>query len=177
MTFTNLPVSLSDIPNLESIPAQALAPRYRTTNLVTWLVIFLIVSGLLSVARFQTYIVLAADFIAFYPTLVTIVGVLASISMVYHFFADPKKSYKLREQDICYSAGLFFRKTVCQPILRIQHIELSRGPIERLVGLATLQVFSAGGSAHTFKVPGLLVGEAQSIRQFILDHKDVVTNG
>jgi membrane protein YdbS with pleckstrin-like domain len=177
MTFTNLPVSLSAIPILESIPEQRLEPRYRTTNIVIRLVVFLMVSGLLSIARFQTFTELSEDFIDLYPTLVTIVAVLASISIVYHFFADPKKTYKLREQDICYSAGLFFRKTVCQPILRIQHIELSRGPIERLVGLATLQVFSAGGSAHTFKVPGLLIKDAQSIRKFILDHKDVVTNG
>lgn len=177
MTFTNMPVSLTDIPILESIPAQALAPRYRTTNIITRLIIFLIISGLLSVARFQTFTEFSEDFINLYPTLMTIAATLASMSIIYHFFADPKKTYKLREQDICYSSGLFFRKTVCQPILRIQHIELSRGPIERLVGLATLQVFSAGGSAHTFKVPGLLVGDAQSIRQFILDHKDVVTNG
>jgi membrane protein YdbS with pleckstrin-like domain len=177
MTFTNLPISISDIPTLESIPPQALAPRYRTTNMVTRLVILLIISGLLSVARFQTFTVFSNDFIDLYPSLLALAGILLSLSIVYHFFADPKKTYKLREQDISYSAGLFFLKTVCQPLLRIQHIERSRGPIERLVGLATLQVFSAGGSAHTFKVPGLLVSDAQSIRQFILDHKDVVTNG
>lgn len=177
MTFSNSPVSITDIPRLVDIPASALSPKYRTTNLASRLIVFIIVTLVSSVVRFQPLFELPQDLVAFYPFFIGIVGLLVSISMLYHFFADPKKTYRLREQDISYSAGLFFRKTICQPILRIQHIELSRGPIERLVGLASLQVFSAGGAAHTFQVPGLVVKDAQSIRQFILDHKDITANG
>ena len=64
-----------------------------------------------------------------------------------------------------------------QPITRIQHIELKRGPIERKVGLARLQVFSAGGEMHTFEIPGLPLETAQQLRQFILQHKDMVKHG
>ena len=61
--------------------------------------------------------------------------------------------------------------------MRIQHIEIERGPLERSAGLATLQVFSAGGAHHTFEIPGLTYEKAIELRQFILNHKDVSQNG
>jgi membrane protein YdbS with pleckstrin-like domain len=66
-----------------------------------------------------------------------------------------------------------FRGLSCQPILRVQHVEVKRGPFDRWAGLAKLQVFSAGGEMHTFEIPGLPLERAQRIRQYILDHKDV----
>ena len=89
-----------------------------------------------------------------------------------HFFADPLIKYALREQDLSLQSGLVFRSLSCQPILRVQHVELKRGPIDRKVGLAKLQVFSAGGALHTFEIPGLPIEDAESIRQFIISHKD-----
>ena len=100
------------------------------------------------------------------------VAILASVSLIYVFFADKKKSYALRELDLHYTSGLIFRKTVSQPILRVQHVELKRGPVDRKTGLAKLQVFSAGGALHTFEIPGLPVADAEAIRQFIISHKD-----
>ncbi|MFD2178881.1 PH domain-containing protein [Veronia pacifica] len=89
------------------------------------------------------------------------------------FMSDKKKRFSLREQDISFSSGIFVHRLVTQPMLRVQHVELTRGPIERKAGLASLQVFSAGGSSHTFTIPGLPVEKAKQIRQFILSHGDL----
>lgn len=89
------------------------------------------------------------------------------------FFSAKHKHFALREQDLSYASGLIFKKVVTQPILRIQHIELKRGPVARKIGLASLQVFSAGGSLHTFEIPGLPLKTAEAIRHFILQHKDI----
>jgi membrane protein YdbS with pleckstrin-like domain len=96
---------------------------------------------------------------------------------VHGIFADQRVAYALREHDVGFRWGLLFRHTVIQPLSRIQHIELKRGPIERSAGLATLQVFSAGGGAHTFEIPGLPVEQAQGLRQFILQHQDLQHGG
>ena len=112
-------------------------------------------------------------FITLGPWVISGVAVLGLIYVGYHFFADPIIKYTLREQDLHFQSGLFFRRIVSQPILRIQHIELKRGPIERKANLATLQVFSAGGTSHTFEIPGLSYQKAVSLRQFIIDHKDL----
>jgi len=105
------------------------------------------------------------------------IGFAGLLSTLYSAKADVNKFYSVREQDISYCSGLFFKKTVTQPITRIQHVELKRGPIDRKIGLAKLQVFSAGGALHTFEIPGLLVTEAETLRQFILSHKDSQQHG
>ena len=97
-------------------------------------------------------------------------------SLLHHWFADPLKMYALREHDLNYQSGLIFRSLVSQPLLRIQHIEIKRGPIERKAGLSTLQVFSAGGVTHTFYIPGIEHERAVELRQFILDHKDLAAD-
>lgn len=64
--------------------------------------------------------------------------------------------------------GILFREEKTIPINRLQHVDLRRGPIERLFGLATLVVFTAGTEGATFRVPGLAVADATSMRDRIL---------
>lgn len=54
------------------------------------------------------------------------------------------------------------------PISRLQHVDLTRGPLERLFGLATLIVFTAGTESATFRLPGLPVERASALRDRIL---------
>ncbi|NVK10809.1 MAG: PH domain-containing protein [Gammaproteobacteria bacterium] len=86
--------------------------------------------------------------------------------------ADPRKAYLLREHDCSYRRGIIFKKNTTQPIVRIQHVEINQGPLERKYQLASLAVYSAGGSAHTFMIPGLDHERAKAMRQFILSHKE-----
>jgi hypothetical protein len=172
MSFTNNAVDLPVI-SIEDLPLNPISPKYRIINisinviftLVAVMVIWILSSGLF----FE-----ASDWMdnkgIWLSTGVIGLGFLAAL---YHFFADPLIQYAVREQDVHFQAGLFFRRLVSQPILRIQHIELKRGPIERKAGLATLQVFSAGGIAHTFEIPGLDYDKAVSLRKFIINHKDL----
>ena len=64
--------------------------------------------------------------------------------------------------------GILFVEERLVPVPRMQHIDLMRGPIERLFGLATLVVFTAGNEGSSFRVPGLAVGRAQELRDRIL---------
>lgn len=54
------------------------------------------------------------------------------------------------------------------PISRLQHVDLTRGPIERLFGLTTLVVHTAGTSAASFDLPGLSDARARMLRDRIL---------
>lgn len=126
---------------------------------------------------FQPWLPIAKHIITLIKWVAVAIALVGSISTFYCLLADQIKSYSLRELDLSYHCGLIFRKTVTQPILRIQHVELKRGPIDRKVGLAKLQVFSAGGAMHTFEIPGLPIADAQAIRQFITSHKDASQHG
>ena len=64
--------------------------------------------------------------------------------------------------------GILFVEERAVPVRRMQHVDLSRGPIERLFGLATLVVFTAGNEGSAFRVPGLPTQLAQELRDRIV---------
>lgn len=103
-------------------------------------------------------------------------GVLVLL-VVTGYFAEKAKGYCVREQDITLFKGLIFKKIITQPICRIQHIEVKRGPIDRKTGLAKLHVYSAGDISQTFEIPGLELETANSIRNEILAHKEMQHHG
>ncbi len=53
------------------------------------------------------------------------------------------------------------------PFNRIQHTEISRGPIERKYELSTLKIYTAGGSTSDLSIPGLEAEEAEQLKEFV----------
>jgi membrane protein YdbS with pleckstrin-like domain len=50
------------------------------------------------------------------------------------------------------------------PYVRVQHIDTSRGPIERAVGLSTLVVYTAGSRGADVTISGLTPPEADDLQ-------------
>ena len=175
--FSNLEISKNYMPQLEALKYTELSPKYGPTHRLVSLSVTVSVMLILVFISYQPFIEVAEHVVNTLQYPIWGVGTLGLMISLYHSLADPKKRYALREQDINYQSGLIFRKTVSQPILRIQHVELKRGPIDRKIGLANLQVFSAGGALHTFEIPGLDIETAEDIRQFILAHRDINLHG
>ena len=171
--FSNNVIPVSELPSLTTVTSEPISPAYRRLNL--WLT-----SGIFGGVAAILVLVLIQPWFALLPPAPFIVslcigGVLfiGSWLFLYHFFADPLIRYSIREQDLVLFKGLLFKDVICQPILRIQHIDIQRGPFERMAGLATLKVYSAGGSLHTLAIPGLPADTADTIRQFVLNHSDL----
>lgn len=91
-----------------------------------------------------------------------------ALMMVYAAMAFRCMSYVVREHDLSLRSGVIFHRVVIQPFTRLQHIEITRGPLERLLGLATVKLFSAGGAMHSLAVPGILLDNAERLREAIL---------
>ncbi|MFT6778702.1 MAG: membrane protein YdbS with pleckstrin-like domain [Paraglaciecola sp.] len=175
--FTNTTASINHLPTILTLDKQSLSEKYAPLNRLLHLAFTLLICIIGISLYFQPFINLPKGLHNFLPFIIWSAAILGFLNTWISHACDQVKSYALRELDLHYSSGLLFRKVVSQPITRIQHIELKSGPIERYVGLATLQVFSAGGATHTFEIPGLAVDTAQKLRQFLLQHKDVVKHG
>ncbi|MEY3369001.1 MAG: hypothetical protein RI973_2156, partial [Bacteroidota bacterium] len=78
-----------------------------------------------------------------------------------------RAGYALREHDILYRRGVYFHTETAIPFNRMQHCEITRGPIERAFDLATLKIYTAGTSGGDLAIEGLPVEEAQRIKEFI----------
>lgn len=174
---TNDVITAQELPKLEGITPQPLAENFPQVDKYINLAATAILMTIGLVIYFQPFFPLddkAQDIVRFILWAIAGIGFLSAYVGA---AADRRKWYALRELDVSFHSGLIFKKTVSQPILRIQHVELKRGPIDRKVGFAKLQVFSAGGAMHTFEIPGLPVKEAEQVRQFILSHKDASQHG
>ncbi|MEL6590289.1 MAG: PH domain-containing protein [Bacteroidota bacterium] len=79
-----------------------------------------------------------------------------------------RKSYSLREHDLTYQSGWLWHSVTTVPFTRVQHVEVDQGPIERSLELATLKIFTAGGSSSDLSIPGLLPEKANQLKTFIL---------
>ena len=169
-----------DVKTMAAIAEQVftpLAPVYARINLAIHLLITVVPTIAALVVLFVPLFSLSQDNKTVISFLTIGWLVLMSLFGIFRFKADHAKGYAVRELDISLKTGLIFQKVISQPVLRIQHVEVERGPLERKFGLATLQVFSAGGSLYTFKLPGLPVKTAENIRQFLLSHKDTQQHG
>lgn len=76
--------------------------------------------------------------------------------------------YLVREDDIQYRTGALWRRQTAVPVNRIQHVEITQGPIERMLGLARLVIYTAGGSGSDLAVPGLPADSAERLREQVL---------
>lgn len=72
--------------------------------------------------------------------------------------------YAVREHDLLVQAGVLFRRWSAIPHSRIQHVDTRQGPLERAVGLARLQLFTAAGVSADGSIPGLDADEAERLR-------------
>jgi membrane protein YdbS with pleckstrin-like domain len=90
-------------------------------------------------------------------------------SLGWPFISVPKKGYAVRDKDIIYKSGVFWRTVTAIPFNRIQHVEKSSTPLDRRFNISTLQLFTAGGSGGDLKIHGLSSETSESLRTFILN--------
>lgn len=75
--------------------------------------------------------------------------------------------YGLGEEELFIRAGLLTRWRTVVPFSRVQHIDVSQGPIERRYALGKLTLHTAGTRTAAVWVPGLDYAEAERIRDLI----------
>lgn len=163
--FTNLQIDIDALPSIDTLNLRGLHKDYLTAamlgNLLFWLV-FLTFGGVIGFIKNDDL-----------PRLARIlVPIAAVVVMTLHFlaiyFSFKRKQYALRERDILYQSGLLWRQKTIIPFNRIQHAEVTQGPIQRMFGLSVLRIFTAGGSSSDMNIPGIILPEAHNIKNFIL---------
>jgi len=73
--------------------------------------------------------------------------------------------YQVREDAIYLERGVVTHVRTLVPYVRIQHVDTSRSPIERLLGLSTLVVYTAGSRGADVSIPGLLPEQARDLQR------------
>jgi membrane protein YdbS with pleckstrin-like domain len=77
-------------------------------------------------------------------------------------------SYQVSEQGIRIRRGVVWRRVASVPRSRVQHTDVSQGPIERAFGLATLIIYTAGTHNASVSLGGLAHETALEIRDHLI---------
>jgi uncharacterized protein len=102
----------------------------------------------------------------YYGCLAVLTGPLAPITFLPLLFKYETLKYRFDETGMTMSWGILFRREIYLTYQRIQDIHLTRNIIQRWMGLATVSIQTASGSATPeMSIDGLL--EAESLRDFL----------
>jgi membrane protein YdbS with pleckstrin-like domain len=79
--------------------------------------------------------------------------------------------YRVDEQGLEIRRGVFWRVVVNVPRSRVQHTDVSQGPLERRYGLGTLAVYTAGTDHAKVTLSGLDHEVALRIREHLMPER------
>jgi membrane protein YdbS with pleckstrin-like domain len=152
------PIETGDQP-----PFQPVEPGYKTAlrlrSAIFW--------GIAAVAALiaDRAVLAETPFAAFLPVAAVVIGV-AAVTFI------PAKTYRrlryrLTDRLLQVTRGWTFHTDTVVPLVRVQHLDVVRGPIDKMFGIATLVVHTAGTHNSIVTVPGLAPDRAAEMRDII----------
>ena len=76
--------------------------------------------------------------------------------------------YEVDATGISIRSGVVWRSHVSLPRVRIQHTDVSQGPLQRRYGVATLKLYTAGSRYTRIDLPGLAHADAIALRDALI---------
>jgi membrane protein YdbS with pleckstrin-like domain len=150
----------------EGVPLQAVEPGYKNVlrgrQLVVWLALWV-------AATVADQVLFPDSPVQGLPS--TAVPILALISLT----TAPQRiyarlRYRLTERFLQVMRGWLFHTDTIVPLVRVQHLDVTRGPLDKLFGTSTLVVHTAGTHNSIVTLPGLAPDRAAEIRDIIREH-------
>lgn len=159
--FTNHEISIEDLPQYQAVNFHPISIKERSKSLVQASVFTLVfIVGclvLLYFVPFNWFIGGAIALVLFYIV----------VGYVDTFLKQPYYGYALREHDVVYRRGYITRKVTAMPFNRIQHVAVTESFLDKVFGIASLKIYTAGGSGGDINIPGLKPEAAERLRDTI----------
>lgn len=107
---------------------------------------------------------------------IILIGVLVFLVVFVVSFIYAKKAYQysyywVSEEGLYIQQGVMWRKKTLIPKNRVQHTDVSQGPLDRKYQLAKLTVHTAGTRDASVDLSGVLFDTANELRAYLLDEE------
>lgn len=96
---------------------------------------------------------------------VGVFGMVATLLTIHAILRYRIWRFEIREDELYLERGVITRVKTVVPYVRIQHVDSRRGPIERLLRLASTVVYTAGSRGADVLVPGLRPERSEELQQ------------
>ncbi len=99
-------------------------------------------------------------------------GLLLWSTLAWPAVAHRNASWRLDETGLEIRRGVFWKHQISVPLARLQHADISQGPIQRRFGLAKLTVHTAGSANASVELDGLAIETATWLRDMLIRQKE-----
>ena len=161
--FTNVQLDLQNLPAAEQLEMISLEPAFKTVRYISGAIVAVILIFISwGIVLIEPRIWPWGFYMAGFITLLAI-WIVMYFGISFHYMG-----YALREKDISFKSGLFWRSMTTVPFNRVQHCDLKQGILDRKFGLSRLTIYTAGGQSTDLLIPGLLPETAERLKNYIL---------
>jgi membrane protein YdbS with pleckstrin-like domain len=105
-----------------------------------------------------------------------VIGVITLVELVVAPRQARAIGYDLRADDLLIRRGILFQRFVSVPYGRMQLLDIERGPIDRMLGLAELKFITAAASSRV-GIPGLVEADAVELRDRLVELAETRRSG
>ena len=151
---------------IEQPPLLRPEPGYRNLLMaraaINWLPLAVLAIAADRLFLAQTPLALVAPAVAI-P--VALLAILLLPSRIYR-----RLGYRIHDRLLQSVRGWMFHTDTLVPFVRVQHIDVTRGPLDKVFGTASLVVHTAGTHNSIVRVDGLAPDRAREIRDLIREH-------
>jgi membrane protein YdbS with pleckstrin-like domain len=142
---------------------QRVEPAYRRaiglSAAIFWIFPF---AGSLVLDRLVLHELSVAGLVPILVGMIALSGIFVAPARIYR-----RLGYAIDERLLRVVRGWLFHTDTIVPFVRVQHIDVAQGPLDKLFGIASLVVHTAGTHNSTITLPGLSPERAASIRDSI----------
>ena len=100
------------------------------------------------------------------------IGLLAWWGWRYQHLEHARTSFVISAAGCEIRRGVLWRRIITVPLSRIQHTDVTQGPLQRAYGLATLTLYTAGTEHAKIDLHGLAFETAMAIRQYLFERSE-----
>lgn len=162
--FTNNSIEIAQLPKFEEVQLNKLHPDYFKVIIIKRIIFSLVlIIALAAFSYFKSSLFSNQVWLIFGIILFVLIG----FSFFYAKICFRNKGFALREHDVIFKSGVISETTTIVTNNRVQHVALHQGLLSRFFGLASIELFTAGGSSSDLKINGLLLDDAKKIKESV----------
>lgn len=161
--FTNETIDTISLPKFEETTLTRLHPDYKKIVFFNLGLVFLIIAV---IAGLGIYFIEGAK--EYWLPVTVGYTIIAMLSIVIFMISLKNRGFAFRNHDVIYRSGAIAIETTIIPYNRVQHVTMHEGILSRKFGLATVEIFTAGGINSDIKVPGIEKEHAEKIKQLLV---------
>jgi membrane protein YdbS with pleckstrin-like domain len=163
--FKNQQININSLPRMQNIDYIKPKKAFLTLTLIKSIIFWLVLTGLFIL----TTIAARQEFPHLVPYAKYIFFPFAIFSLLLTLISYYKRGHALRDFDIIYKEGVLFNSVTTISFNRVQHCEISQGPLEQVFDLHTLKIFTAGGQSSDLEIPGLDEDSANGLKEYVVE--------